>query len=147
MLDIEQPNEPHGRSLMPLLRGETDSHRDLLLYGRFGEGVVVSDADWTLAQSSRPDGPLNWYSTTGMNSAPDMTSGHFIPGVEVPQWRIPAQPRVCPDYLWRRDEFTLTPRNLHAQEPTRVRRMQELLRAGLAECEAPPETLARLGLG
>ena len=147
MLDIEQPNEPHGRSLMPLLRGETDRHRELLLYGTFAAGCVVSDEDWTLAQSSRPEGPLNWYSTTGMNSAPDMTSGHFIPGVETPQWRVPAQPRVCPDYLWSREEFSLAPRNLHAQEPARVRRMQELLRAGLAECEAPPETLARLGLG
>lgn len=147
MLAIEQPDGPHGRSLMPLLRGETDTHRELLLYGRFGEGVVVSDADWTLAQRSRPEGPLYWYSTTSVQSAPDMRSGHFIPGVAIPQWRVAARPATGPDYLWRRGEFTLTPRNLHAQEPGRVRRMQELLRAGLAECEAPPETLARLGLG
>ncbi len=147
LLDIDDFDGPHGRSLMPLLRGETEGHRNLLLYGRFGEGVVVSDEEWTLAQGVRPDSPLYWYSTTGLNTSPDMTSGHFIPGVELPQWRVPARPVDCPDYLWSREEFTLTPRNLHAQEPARVRRMQELLRAGLAECEAPPETLARLGLG
>ena len=131
MLDIEQPNEPHGRSLMPLLRGETDRHRELLLYGTFAAGCVVSDEDWTLAQSSRPEGPLNWYSTTGMNSAPDMTSGHFIPGVEIPQWRVPATTaglsglplEPARNSHWR--HVTCTRR-----EPARVRRMQELLRAG-----------------
>lgn len=147
MMQIDEPEGPHGRSLLPLLRGETARHRDLLLYGRFGDGVVVSDDNWTLTQSSRRDGPLYWYSTTGLNASPDMSSGHFIPGVELPQWRVPAQPQVRPDYLWSREEFSLTPRNLHAQEPAQVRRMQELLRAGLAECQAPPETLARLGLG
>ncbi len=146
LMDVPQPSGPHGRSLLPLLRGETTGHREYLLYGIFGDGVVLSTADWTLTQSSVEKGPLYWYSTTATRATADMTSGHFIPGVEIPQWRVPATPRVHPNYLWNRDAFTLTPENHYATEPQRVSEMQDLLRQALDDCAAPPETMARLGL-
>jgi arylsulfatase A-like enzyme len=146
LLDVPEADGPHGRSLLPLLQGETASHRDYLLYGRFGAGAVISTAEWTLTQSSIENGPLYWYSTTGMRASADMTSGHYVPGVEIPQWRIPADVHVSPNYLWNRSEFSLTPENHYAHEPQRVNQMQDLLRQALDDCAAPPETLERLGL-
>jgi arylsulfatase A-like enzyme len=146
LLDVPEPEGPHGRSLLPLLRGEASTHRDYLLYGTFGHGVVATDANWTLAQGSVADGPLYWYSTTAMRTQPDMTSGHFLPGVDVPQWRVPARAFPHPNTLWSREAFTLTPANRYAQEPGQVQHMQDLLWQGLTDSGAPPETWQRLGL-
>ena len=147
LLDVPDHDGPHGRSLLPLVRGDTSTHRDYLLYGRFGDGVTMSTADWTLTQSSVENGPLYWYSTTSQRTATGMAAGSFVPDVATPQWRVPATPNTHPNYLWSRSEFSLTPENYYDREPARVRQMQDLLRQALDDCGAPPETLARLGLG
>ncbi len=103
---------PHGRSLLPLLRGETAHHRDYTLYGIHGAGATLSTAEWTLAQGAN-GGVWPWYSTTGLRVSPEMTAGHFIPGVAIPQWRVPGPSAVNPSYLWSSGTFTLDPGKCH----------------------------------
>jgi arylsulfatase A-like enzyme len=140
------PDGPDGRSLLPLLRGETRAHRDHVLFGDFGAGVCLATDDWILAQGCRSDRPLYWYSTTGLRASPEMTSGRFIPGVAIPQWRVPVKGQDCPSFLFRRRPFTLVPENLVEQEPGVLREMRDRLRQALIAAPCPPETFERLGL-
>ena len=140
------PDGPHGRSLLPLLLGQTEVHRDHVLFGDFGNGVCLATDEWILAQGCQASRPLNWYSTTSTRVSPDMVSGKFIPGVEIPQWRVPVTGADCPSFLWRRHPFSLTPRNVIDEEPDALRQMKERLRDALAALPAPPELLHRLDI-
>lgn len=137
---------PDGRSLLPLVLGRTDRHRDHVLFGDFGTGVCLGTGDWILAQGCREKAPLNWYSTSGGYYSKDMTAGLFIPGVSIPQWRVPLSRSGCPSFLWRRQPFSLAPENAVDRESAVLRAMRDRLRQALAEAPCPPETLSRLGL-
>lgn len=138
--------EAHGRSLLPLLRGETTEHREQVLFGTFGHGVTMATQEWILAQGCRSDAPLFWYSSTGQIVSPDMTSGKFLPGVDIPQWRVPQQGEQQPDFLFRRLPFTTTPENLIDVEPEVARALREQMRCALATLGCPPEQFTRLRL-
>jgi arylsulfatase A-like enzyme len=140
------PDGPDGRSLLPLVLGESESHRDHVLLGDFGTGACLATDEWILAQGCRADRPLHWYSTNGWRTAPEMTAGHFIPGVEIPQWQVPMPGADCPSFLWRRRPFSLTPENRIEQEPVVLGEMRTRLRQALIEAPCPPEMLARLEL-
>ncbi len=142
-----EPNGPDGRSLMPLVMGRTRTHHDWVMYGWFGEGVGFSTADWTLIQGCRSDRPLYWYSTTAMRVSADMDSGFFIPGVAIPQWRVPAASPDLPAFLWRREPFTLTPVNRLDTEAAMTATMRKRLSEALRAVATPPEQFARLDLG
>jgi hypothetical protein len=137
---------PHGRSLLPLIRGETEQHRDWVLYGTFGTGAVLSTPEWTLAQGLNGSEPLHWYSTTALRVAPTMTAGHFIPGVNVPQWRVPCGRPTSGNYLWDRSRFSLTPENVLSRHPEIAASMRGKLRSALDQITCPPELPRLLGL-
>lgn len=140
------PDGPDGRSLLPLILGKATAHRSEVLFGDFGTGACLVTDEWILAQGCRSDAPLNWYSTTSMRVTPDMTSGKFIPGVDIPQWRVPVKGADCPSFLWKRNPFLLAPENRIGQEPAVLRAMRDRLRQALIASPCPPEQLARLGL-
>jgi arylsulfatase A-like enzyme len=137
---------PDGRSLLPLVLGDQTSHRDEVLFGDFGSGVCLATADWILAQGSVAGQPLHWYSTTAQRVSADMTAGHFIPGVPIPQWRVPVPCTGSPSFLWRRHPFALTPEDRLHTEPEVASSMRDRLRAALRAATCPPETYQRLGL-
>ncbi|MFM8765575.1 MAG: hypothetical protein ACKOEZ_12170, partial [Spartobacteria bacterium] len=132
-------------SLLPLVRGEAGTHREQVIFGDFGTGVCLATDDWILAQGCRSDRPLNWYSTTGLRVSPDMVAGHFIPGVDIAQWRVPMKGPDLPSFLWRRQPFSPVPENLLELEPKIVAGLRDRLRTTLAK-EGPPELPARLNL-
>lgn len=140
------PDGPDGRSLLPLVLGQTGTHREHVLFGDFGTGVCLATDDWILAQGCRSDVPLHWYSTTGLRVSPEMTSGRFIPGIDIPQWRVPVPGCDLPSFLWRRKPFSLTPENRIDQEPAVVGQLRVLLRECLTTAGCPPETFKRLNL-
>jgi arylsulfatase A-like enzyme len=144
---------PHGRSLVPVLRGEPFD-RDGLVYGTFGEGVCVTDGEWTLFKSPPGDGPLFAYSSLFFESneaaavAGPVGNGTFLPDVAIPQWRIPVS-RVCrsrEDFLFHRLRDPGQERNLWDAEPVQRARMLDLLRTIVDREGAPAEQLERLGL-
>ncbi len=116
--EITESLSPHGKSLIPVLKGEVNSIRDHILYGIYGAGVNLTTWDATYIRGFNPKGPLNLYSCEiprlvspstiagygdllGVNIKYEAAealvsrfikkaeSGYFIPGVKLPQWKIP----------------------------------------------------------
>jgi len=147
---------PHSRSLMPLLRGETRTHREALLYGTWGQGVGCTDGEWTVLKSQTDAAPLYAYTCSVYRSQVAETDvapvgqGRFLPGVDLPQWRIPVTrmqlPLGRPDLLFHRAEDPLQERDLWDAEPGKRREMLDKLRALLDEEGCPEEGYVRLGL-
>lgn len=144
LVGADHVDGPHGRTLLPLLRGETEHHRDYALYGIHGAGATISTAGWTLAQGAN-GAPWPWYSTTGQRVSPEMTSGKFIPGVEIPQWRVPGLSTTRPSNLWERAPFTLASENVLNRFPEQTREMRALLHDAIEVVTGPPEVYEALG--
>lgn len=153
---------PHGKSFLPLLGHETDDHREALIYGTFGQGVCITDGEWTLFKSPEADGPLNYYSPMVYKAISDTLvdtvvtpsdQGHFIPGVEIPQWQVPVEINPRSLHAHARDDALYCRRrdpeqtdNLWHDEPDQRDRMLALLCRLMASEGAPREQYARLGL-
>ena len=107
-----------GDSLIPILKGEKDTIREHILYGQFGTGCNLTTWDNTYIRGFNGKKNLYWYSSIfPMLMSPDVISGYgdvlgvnvpyelaeqmieqmvknvesgfFIPGVNIPQWKIP----------------------------------------------------------
>jgi arylsulfatase A-like enzyme len=164
MMGCPVPASPrlHGRSLAPLLRGETTTHRDHAVTGYYGGRLAVRSEGWTLLRAQDPAlAPLYEYthdmqvldrSWACRRRAPDeftpagVEAGRFIPGVEMPVWRIP-EPRhwgeVFPDQLFGPDD-PAQERDLARAHPAQVKRLEEVLRQHLRDRQAPLEVRQRL---
>ncbi|MGH3147998.1 MAG: sulfatase/phosphatase domain-containing protein [Rubrobacter sp.] len=141
----------HGQSLLPVLEGK-GGPREALSYGTFGQGVCVTDGRWTLFKSPQDGAPLNYYSSMLYKSlvldtvAPPDGQGRFIPGVELPQWRVPVRvgpekvnPGGLTDFLFDRAEDPGQKRNLWDHAPQERQRMLDLTRAVISE-EGTPQS-------
>lgn len=102
-------NPIHGKSLLPLIEGETGKVRDCALYGYFGKQMNITDGRYTYFRSpNRENRPLNLYTTMmtdirvyfdysgipGDNcriSAPEkITGGQFLTWTPYPVFKVPA---------------------------------------------------------
>ena len=154
------PQGSHGRSMLPLITRQTDQTHSALLYGSFGQGLCCTDGDWTIIKGPAEDGPLYSYSTLQFRSltydslAPPVGAGHFIPGVNLPQWQVPLHDRSPitvellskDDYLFHRRNDPGQTRNLWDQQPAQRKRMLEVMRDLMASEGAPLEQYRRLGV-
>jgi hypothetical protein len=152
------PPATHGRSLLPLLRDEGGMGREAILYGLFGEGLCCTDGDWSVFKGPEGDGPLYYYSTsiykTLLGQYPDgrvppVDSGYFIPGVGLPQWKVPMPlpPRNNGNFLFDRKTDPGQDENLWDTRPEQRDRMLSLMCDLMAAQGAPEEQYERLGLG
>lgn len=167
IMDVPLPRDTHSRSFLPLITGETDTHREATLYGSFGQGVCCTDGEWTLFKSPVEGEKLFSYSTmlfktlelyylewmkildastTSLNQPVDQ--GYFIPGAGFPQWKMPIELRVYSheNFLFNRIKDPGQERNLWEEEPEQRMRMLALMRELLEKEGAPPEQFVRLGL-
>lgn len=149
--------QPHSRSLLPLIRGERDTHRDWALYGYWGSTVNVTDGRYTYLHPCRRDVPAYLYSTMMMNPwewfRPPETqkgaeAGRFLPYTDSPVWRYPAasQSRHDEPLLFDVREDPGQTRNLAGQGAAEEGRLHELLLEALRRLRAPAEQYERLGL-
>ncbi len=148
------PEVTHSKSLLPVLSGKQESQRDALLYGTFGQGACCTDGAWTLLKSPEQDGPLFSYSPGIFKSLIvdtlnlPVAQGHFIPGVALPQWKVPVvqTPLSYESFLFHRQDDPGQTQNLWESEPGERRRMLGLLRNLLLTEGVPLEQYDRLGL-
>jgi hypothetical protein len=97
---------------------------------------------------------LQFRSLTYDSLAPPVGSGHFIPGVELPQWQVPLHDRPAittgmhssENFLFNRREDPEQTRNLWSQEPAQRERMLHVMRDVMASEGAPLEQYKRLGV-
>ena len=149
---------PHSRSFLPLLSGESSGDHESLIYGTFGQGVCLTDGEWTLFKSpERLSGdPLFAYSTKWFRSllakeiGEPVASGKFVPGVEVPQWKFPVEmrmrPRTTENFLYNRLDDPGQTKNLWNSNSPERGRLLTRLREMLDDEGCPPEQFERLGL-
>jgi arylsulfatase A-like enzyme len=154
----------HGKSLLPLLRGEATRIRDWVLQGYFGQRVNLIDDTMKYCRGVRDDSALSIYSnrwsTMHPIELPDpddrATLGLYMPGSKSPVIRQPLTPAQVRRLLWTAGEHgTDLLFDLHADpdEATnlaggdaREEAARRKLRAALMEIRAPKEQLVRLGL-
>lgn len=166
LLGLSSP-APHSRSFLPVLLGQRSTHRDLAVYGYANARVGVTNGEWTLLRDHDPElGAAHWYSLqvgqldyrsqparqNRPTVFPDLVAGQFIPGVRTPHWRMPARsgdirhlPPRREDLLYRADDAEQL-RDLRAEHPGEVRRLEDELRAYMLHLGAPEEQFARLRL-
>jgi arylsulfatase A-like enzyme len=157
----------HGRSLVPLVRGEASSVREHALAGVWGREVHLIDGRLKYARApAGANAPLglwsNRWSTMPVPSLPELALPppderarlDRMPGSRIPVIRQPfaegdplpywALGRFDGNHLYDLEEDPDEQRNL-AGSP-REAAAAEHLRTARREIEAPPEQLARLGL-
>ncbi|MFQ5514503.1 MAG: sulfatase [Myxococcota bacterium] len=164
---VEPAHRIHGRSLLPLLRGEKTAVRDGLLCGVFGRQVHWIDGTFNYARGPvRENAPLsmwsNRWSTMPIHPPPgppfplpderaflDRMPGSRVPVIRqpfregdlLPFWSVGTPPG---NHLWNLKDDPDELRDL-AGSPIE-RQLEERLREALLEIEAPADQLERLGL-
>jgi arylsulfatase A-like enzyme len=168
LFGIELEHRTHGRSLVPVVEGRSDSVREWALSGIFGRYVHVIDREQKYARARVGDNaPLsmwsNRWSTMPVHGMPGLklpppdrrAKLDFMPGSDVPVIRQPFE-KGDPFPYWayggRPGAHELydvagdpdEERNLVGTPDEK--RAIDLLRAALDEVEAPAEQLERLGV-
>lgn len=166
------PYPVHGRSLLPVLKGEAGRVRDYAIYGWYGQPVNITDGHFTYFRAAnRENRPLYWYgsmlTTFPRYLGPGLPEGaldcgHYLPWAKMPVYRID-QARVneemaaffqkigmAPDPDLKESKlFCIDEDNgqLHPLEAPGVEgRFRAALAQALRDHQAPEEQLDRLGL-
>ncbi|MCS7464196.1 sulfatase-like hydrolase/transferase [Paenibacillus doosanensis] len=154
----------HGRSLLPLLRGETDKVRDWALYGYFGGALNITDGRHTYHVAPDENVLLYNYSTMYINPAAfflpgyvpeQVEAGRFLPYTDATVWKY--EVKLPPEFasfrqtgyateLYDTERDPWQEHNLLDSSTELHDRMKELLRSALSELQAPPEAFARAGV-
>ena len=162
----------HGKSLLPVMRGEREKVRDAVIYGMYGRHVNICDGRYTYFRAAvRADNqPLNLY--TAMPSTINhywdedhltdlgaITAGPYLKWTKYPVFRIPGGTTVLKDFSHRfatREEavensmlFDLEtdPHQEHLlDDPVVEQMMCEKLAATMRLHDSPDEQFERLGL-
>jgi arylsulfatase A-like enzyme len=159
LLEVPQPEHTtdHSRSLTPLLRGDTDSHRDWALYGYWGSSVNVTDGRYTYMHPCDPYVPARCHSTTMMSPygwftpdepQTDAESGQFLPYTDSPVWRYeaPSHSRHEDPRLFDVTEDPDQQRDVADERPAACERMERTLVEALDALAAPEQQYERLGI-
>ncbi|WP_299956790.1 sulfatase [uncultured Roseobacter sp.] len=152
----------HSKSLMPLVSKGKAPHADIT-YGTFGQGVCITDGEWTLFKSPVDGQDLFSYSTmiarpllvdnpvdgrVGAAPAQPVGQAQYDPSVPYPMWKMPIKidPRTYENFLFHRAQDPDQQTNLWDSHPAERDRMMALLHQRLEDEGCPPEQLERLGL-
>lgn len=150
---VQAPGDLHGKSLLPLLKGDTPL-RDGALFGYFGRELNVTDGRYTYCRAPRPGSLVYRYTTDLWRLAPALRAqaepGLFLRGSRgIPHFRVRHDPepyfnQAEGDLLHdlERDPAQAVP----LKDPALERRLAELMIRCLRDADAPEEHYARLGL-
>jgi hypothetical protein len=153
----------HSKSMIPILQNAQTEIRTEIAYGTFGQGVCISDHEWTLFQSPIEGKPLYTYSPTiyqplivdnpidgrvGAMPTQPVDNDFYDPTVPYPMWKTPVtiDPRSTENFLFNRHKDPEQKHNLWESHVDARHRMQSKLLALLEAEGCPPEQMERLGL-
>jgi arylsulfatase A-like enzyme len=148
-LGSTEETSPHSKSLLPVLRGDIATRREATVTGTFACGPMVADERYSYTHAPVAAGPNLWHSGY-LPRGRDFRAaepGRFIPGVDVPVWRIPVAdvPPYAPSLIEHAPDPNHQPDLLPAH-PEIAERLKAQLAAILREEGCPPEQWTRLGL-
>ena len=98
-LEIDAESTRHSRSLLPLVTGEREDHREYVLYGYWGSSINITDGEYTYHRPPAPDSETDCFSTQMMNPhswftppepRSDADAGQFLPFTDTMVWRYAA---------------------------------------------------------
>lgn len=165
----------HGRSFLPVIRGEKETCHDAVLYGYYGKQMNVTDGRYTYFRSPlKGNRPLNLYtampvdmrvyfSTDRILDRSAVTADRFLKWTDYPVYRFPVDVIADDDpgcplrfiglYDWEYEDrlFDLKEDyeqnvNLVDQRPDLVEKMKKIMRDLMVECDSPDEQFERLNL-
>lgn len=156
-------NTRHSLSMMPILADTAAQTRSEIAYGTFGQGVCISDDEWTLFKSPVEGRPLFTYSPTiyqplivdnpidgrvGAMPTQPVDNDFFDSTVPYPMWKTPVRidPRTTDNFLFNRRKDPQQTTNLWDSCPEDRIRMMQCLKNILIEEGCPDEQLFRLEL-
>ncbi|HET7572633.1 MAG TPA: sulfatase-like hydrolase/transferase [Gaiellaceae bacterium] len=159
-LGVPSTGGPHSRSLLPLARGETDAHRDAVLYGWFGGSVNVTDGRRTYFHPGRAGERVSAHSTSFLGTHPPdawfrrpplpgaAESGAFLPYTDAPVWRYDggAWPQAERPELYDVEADPDQLDDLAGRGSPEEERLRGLLARELALLDVPHAQLERLEL-
>ena len=146
---------------MPTLEG--GAPRGAILYGTFGQGICLTDGEWSLFKAPVEDKPLFAYSTminrplivdnpvdgrVGRMPDPPVDQGRFDPTIPLPLWKmqITIDPRTNENFLFHRSRDPGQTINLWDKDTAERDRLLALMHRMITDEGAPPEQFDRLGL-
>jgi arylsulfatase A-like enzyme len=166
-------NPMHGKSWLPLIRGDVKSLRDCALYGIFGKQMNITDGRYTYFKSpTAKNRPLNLYTSMPtdvrvyfdcdrISDFSQVTAGPYLGWTDFPVYCIPADATrnkssalrfYClhewemVDQLYDLQTDYAQENNLCAAKPELVYMMNALMRSAMAAHDAPAEQYERLML-
>lgn len=158
-IGAEPTPNTHSQSLLPLIAGSTERHRDWALYGYWGSSVNITDGRYTYFQPCTRDMPAESYSTMMLQLAPwdwfqppvphyDAVGDRFLPYTESPVWRytMPSQWRHDAPMLFDVSADPMQEQDLAGSGDPNENRMRQLLIDALDSMQAPASQFERLGL-
>ncbi|WP_248518132.1 sulfatase [Salinarchaeum laminariae] len=147
---------PHGRSLLSLLDGESNSIRDAAVYGIWGSDVNVTDGQFTYHRQCDEGKSAVVRSTFQMNpravfQPPDPPMDPVpdtLPYTDRPVWRYeaPSVSRQPDTMLFDTDADPAQKRDLLSTGSEHAERMRELLVSRMQDLSAPTPEFGRFGL-
>jgi arylsulfatase A-like enzyme len=148
-LGVDGPDRTHGRSVLDLVRGEREDHREYALYGYFGADVNVTDGRYTYFHPPTGEEPPLLHSTMRYREpAGEPEAGAFLPYTDEAVWRYPVEGRAQSDAptLYDTQADPGQTENLVGERPAVVDRLRSHLVDGLEALDAPDALFARLDL-
>ena len=166
-LDIPDDYVTHGHSLLPLLRGDAQSVRDIAHTAYFGFPIAVTDGRYILHKHPvrQDNSPLSIYGINleafhrrSKDPYVKGETGKFLPYTDATVFRVPvkqrasfepetaAQEEPARDLLFDLEIGEADSQNQLAAHPEIANRLQAALVAELGRLQAPHEQLERLGL-
>lgn len=169
------PYKLHGRSLLPLLRGEREFIHQDIIYGYFGHEVTYNDGTYTYIRAPKDEKnrPLNIYCTVPsllrqylgaddgckVKNYGRIEMGRFLSWTEYPVYRFPADIVDFSNWTqsfenrkeYNRETLLFNIREDYQQEhpihdQTLENRMITKLKEAMVRCDAPAEQFERLGI-
>ncbi len=160
---VEYNHEIHGKSWIPLLKGEAAALRDTVIYGTFGKDVNITDGKYTYTRRRENDDNQPLYAYTAMPTSftgcwneeffEELSAGRYLKRTRYPVYKVPVHE------LWLNDRYLeYCSRNMlfdlssdYRQEinlagsPTEEKYIQLLIEK-MKEMDSPEEQFTRLGL-
>ncbi len=147
-LDVSPPENLnlHGESLLPLIRDPASQIRNAACFAKFGEGIGVSDGQWTLFQwpAHESNDPLFWYSSLRPEFIVPKEVGCFDPKENRYPVKTERGPNSCSLF-----DLSVDPeqnRNVIQENPQTAERLRGYLRDFLHDVRGPSEQFERLAL-